>query len=192
MAHKCIGFGFTGQSRVNNDQLLELQYSYVCAQPGEQTPGSFYIVYNPADSLVTLRDTIRDALVAEMLNTHGIVVTAEDVAFQEINVIEFNKRLDIFTGTGTGAVLDLSKAPLKNFALQVTATGALPPMWTVVIEGSLDSVKYSTILTHTNVTGDGAVLWATAASTCLYVRSSCTSMTLGLATNIQVTIAGTQ
>jgi|SRR6185369_8708195 len=96
-----------------------------------------------------------------------------------------------FTGTSTGTVIDLSTNPLSRFSIQVTGTGALPTLWTVLVEGSLDNSSWTTILTHTNVTGNGLSLSMGASNfPVLYVRLRCTGLTLGLASNIVVKLVG--
>lgn len=102
----------------------------------------------------------------------------------------YGTRSDVFTGIATGTTHDTSTTPLRVFALQVKGTGAIPTLWTVVLEGSLDGTNFSTLMTHVTATGDGAVLWATGAAPVLYLRSRCTALTLGPATNITVTMLG--
>ena len=103
----------------------------------------------------------------------------------------FKTRSDTYTGTGNGTTVTITTAPLNVFAVQVTGTGAAASAWDVRLEGSLDGVNFSQILAHTNVTGDGVVLWLGATlSPSLYFRSRCAGLTLGTATNIVVTILG--
>jgi len=95
-----------------------------------------------------------------------------------------------FTTTGTGTVLTTSLS-FDQYALQVQVVGT-PTLttWIVVLEGSLDGVNYSTILTSTNILGQGVVWGSAMVAPTLYVRSRVVSLVLGLATNITVTILG--
>ena len=98
---------------------------------------------------------------------------------------------DTFTAVANGTVLDCSNAPFSNFSVQVKGTGAVPTLWSVVLEGTLDMVNYTTILTHTQAIGNGTVLFLGALpSPVLAFRSRVVSLTLGTATNIVVTILG--
>ena len=107
--------------------------------------------------------------------------------------IVFASRPDTYTVAGNGATIDVSSLPLSVFAVQVKGTGAAASAWNVRLEGSLNNTEFSTILTHTEVTGDGVVLYSgSTLSPSLYVRSRVASITLGSATDIVVTILGTQ
>jgi hypothetical protein len=99
---------------------------------------------------------------------------------------------DTFTGAGNGVTISATVAIVRSFGLQVKGTGAAPTTWTVVLEGSLNGVQWTTILTHTNGTNvDGATVWSNAVITpCLYFRSRCVAVTLGSASNIVATIVG--
>jgi hypothetical protein len=98
---------------------------------------------------------------------------------------------DTFTAAGTGTTFDCSAEPLKNFTLQVSGTGSVATLWTVLLEGSVDNVHFTTILTHMTPAGDSVCLFTGPNHTpVLYVRTRVVSLTLGLATNILVTIVG--
>lgn len=102
-------------------------------------------------------------------------------------------KFNIFTVAGNGTVIDCSSEPFKYFSMQVKGTGAVPTLWTAVLEGTIDMVNYTTILTHTQAIGDGVVLFLGALpSPVLAYRARVVSLTLGSATNITVTILGTQ
>lgn len=94
---------------------------------------------------------------------------------------------DTFTGTGTGNIINATSNPCTQHSIQVVSTNAAATVWTVVLEGSLDGENFTPILTHNTAIGDKVVVFI-ATSPCLYVRSNTTSLTLGLATNIVVTI----
>jgi hypothetical protein len=106
----------------------------------------------------------------------------------------FKTRSDTFAATGNGTTVDASANPLKHFGLQVKGTGAAATAWTVVLEGSLDNANWTTILTHQNGTdADGSTKWTgTQDAPCLYVRTRCTALTLGGATNVVATLVGLQ
>lgn len=99
-------------------------------------------------------------------------------------------RSDTFSSTGAGTVINLSTNPLSVFALQVKGN-VLPALWDVRLEGSLNNAQFSQILQHTDVIGDGSVLWTGAVrSPALYIRSRVAGLTLGTSTQITVTILG--
>lgn len=95
------------------------------------------------------------------------------------------------TGTGNSPSINAYGGPVSEFAIQVKGVGAAATAWNVVLEGSLNGVQYTTILTHTNASGDGATLYSGAAlSPSLFIRSRVVSLTLGTATAITVSILG--
>lgn len=99
-------------------------------------------------------------------------------------------RSDTYTVPATGVTVTAS-APVKSFSILVKGTGSAATAWNVVLEGSLDNVTFTTILTHTQATGDGVLLSTTTSFTpSLYFRSRLTSITLAPATAIVVTILG--
>lgn len=100
-----------------------------------------------------------------------------------------NTRQDTYTGTGAGTIISLTDNPTKVHAIQVKGTGAAATSWTVLLEGSLDGVNFSTVLTH-NATDGSTVFSGTALNACKYIRSNCTALSLGSASNIVVTILG--
>ena len=103
---------------------------------------------------------------------------------------QFN-RSDSFSATGTGVVINVTNSPTKSYAIQVDNVGGVASVWDVRLEGSIDSGTFTTILTHTNTTGDGVVLFSGAALyPALYFRSRVAGLTLGLASNIVVNILG--
>ncbi len=98
-------------------------------------------------------------------------------------------RNDTYTGAANGTTVSQC---YKNFAIQVVGTGAAATSWTVVLEGSIDNVNFDTILTHTNVTGNGKMVWSAANNYPVnFFRSRCTAVVLGTATNIKAWIMGT-
>lgn len=100
---------------------------------------------------------------------------------------------ETFTTSGIGKVVDCREFPLTYFSIQVTQTGTVTS-WTVLVEGSLDGITYSTILTHTKSgTGNGETLFSGALiSLSRYVRANCSALNLGSGTNIKSTWIGMQ
>src|SRR5712692_3476309 len=93
-------------------------------------------------------------------------------------------RNDTYTGPASGVSVNVASG-VKSFAIQVKSTGAVATSWDLRLEGSLDGVNWSTILQHTNVTGDGAVVWSgSALAPSLFYRSRAAGLVLGAATNI--------
>ncbi len=101
-------------------------------------------------------------------------------------------RFDDFTATGDGIKVNVSTAGRKWFGIQVSGVGAAATAWTVKLQTSLDGVKYVDVLTHSSATGDsdGDIIWISTPAPSLYFRSSVSTLTLGSATKITVTIIG--
>ena len=99
--------------------------------------------------------------------------------------------MDTYTVPANGTTLDCTLSAAQFFSVQVKSSGALASAWDVRLEGSLDNVYFTQILQHTNVTGDGTIVFSgNLSSPCLYFRSRLASITLGLATNVVVTVLG--
>lgn len=98
-------------------------------------------------------------------------------------------RSDTFTGTASGVVVSSIASPVKFFAVQVKGTGAAATLWDVRVECSLDNVNFSQVLAHATGDGDGIVK-ASSAFLCPYFRSRVHALTLAPATNIVVTLMG--
>jgi len=97
---------------------------------------------------------------------------------------------DTFTTTGIGATYTPSIS-YRSFALQVKGTGATPTLWTVILEGSIDGVNFSTIMTHTQAILE-TILWTgTNFYPIIAYRVRTPVLTLGGASNIVVTLLGT-
>lgn len=98
--------------------------------------------------------------------------------------------VNTYTAAGTGTALATSLS-FDQYALQVQVVGtATLTTWNVVLEGSLDGVNFSTILTSTNLLGQGVIWGGAMVAPTLYIRSRVASLVLGSATNITVTILG--
>lgn len=100
-----------------------------------------------------------------------------------------NTRVDNFTATGKGTIVAVTDAPTSQYAIQVKGVAVGATSWTVLLEGSLDGVNFTTILTH-NATDGSTVVSGSTLSPYLYFRSNCTALSLGSATSINVTILG--
>lgn len=104
----------------------------------------------------------------------------------------FGTRSDVFTtagGAANGTTVDVSANPVKFFALQVVKSGAVT-VWDVRLEGSIDGTNFTTILTHTNATGDLLTVWQAAGglNPVRYFRARLVSITGG--TNVTAYIVG--
>lgn len=98
---------------------------------------------------------------------------------------------DTYTSAGTGTT-HADTVPHRGFAVQVVGTGGVATSWNVVVEGSIDGVHFTPMLTHTEVIGDSIILWSSSNQfTSLSYRSRVVSLTLSPATNIVVTVLGT-
>ena len=98
---------------------------------------------------------------------------------------------DTFTSAGIGTTFDCSATPLKDFTIQVVGNTVPALLWTVLLEGSVDDENFTTILTHMTVAGDAVFISSGSSHTpVLYIRTHVVALTLGSATNIEVTIVG--
>lgn len=104
------------------------------------------------------------------------------------------QKTDSFTGTTSGATVesDYDSIPL-DWALTVVQVGGTATSWTVVLEGSLDGVTFTTILTHANTDGTGVTKWQAAGvkNPCVFYRTRCSAVVLGTATSIKAIVVGT-
>ncbi len=131
-------------------------------------------------------DTLAGAVTAAKVQ-----VNVTNASLTTVSSPNFATRQDTFTATGTGTTVDKSAAPVTKFGIQIKGTGAAATLWTVNLEGSLDNVNFSTILSHVTGTGDGSVMWiGSLEAPALYFRSKVIALTLGSATNIVATILG--
>ena len=105
-------------------------------------------------------------------------------------VVDFATTVDTYTIPATGTIVS-NTVPHRGFAVQVKGTSAPATAWNIVVEGSIDGINYTTILTHTEALGEN-ILWSGAnLYAVLKYRSRLVSVTLTPATNIKVTILGT-
>ena len=98
--------------------------------------------------------------------------------------MQYQTSFDTYTVTASGVTKALRTA-MSKFSLQVTGTGAVPTTWTVILEGSLDNVNFTPIITHTQVSGNALIL-STGSSffPMTFYRTRCSVLVLGAATNI--------
>ena len=107
-----------------------------------------------------------------------------------ITKVGASKTIDDFTEAGNGTIMDVSLHPMRQFTLLVKKTGAVTS-WLVILEGSLDGVRFSQIAKHTDLIGDGeSVFSGTNLSSCLYFRTRCSAITLGAGTKITAIALG--
>lgn len=134
----------------------------------------------------------RTALVTAVANADRSDWSGNVVGFGGVTLAH-NTRSDTFTTTANGTTLGDGFQNWKYFTLSVRQTGTVTS-WTVVLEVSLDNTTFSTVLTHTNVTGSGVVVFAADAipRPVLYMRARCTAIVLGAGTNVISTIIGVQ
>jgi len=105
--------------------------------------------------------------------------------------LDKSSRTDTFTATGNGTTVDVSAQGMCKFSLSVRQTGTVTS-WTVVLEGSLDNINFTILLTHTktNQLDGGTIGLPTSASPYLYFRARCVNITLGGGTNVIATTVG--
>lgn len=102
-------------------------------------------------------------------------------------------RNDTFTTSGNGTAVSATTTPFKAYAIQVVGTGGAAAVWDVRLEGSLDGTNYDQILQHTQVTGDGKIVYSgSLLSPCTSFRSRVASLNLGIASALVVYIVGVQ
>ena len=76
--------------------------------------------------------------------------------------------------------------PFSKYAIQAKGVGAAPTSWTAILEGSLDSTNWTTLISHT--TPDGSTQFAVD-KPATSVRLNLSTLSLGSATAINVYIA---
>ena len=154
------------------------------------------IFVNPADSSAVIRQKFIDVIKADVLNQLSITLANEDIIIPSyttgLATLASETRTDNFSVAGNGVTVDTSLRPLSVFSLGVDGVGGTPTAWQVVLEGSLDGTKWSTILTHTQLS-PGLGLTISSGSNrdpSLFMRSRCVSVILGSASAIKTTILG--
>jgi hypothetical protein len=123
--------------------------------------------------------------------TQRVVLASNQPAISVTSTPTYGTRSDTYTTTGSGTTVNQSTAPVQRYAILVKGTGASATTWNIVLEVSLDNTNFTTVLTHTNTVGDGAMMMSgSLSSPALYFRSRVTALSLGSATNVVVTILG--
>lgn len=108
-----------------------------------------------------------------------------------VNATAYVTRGDTFSGTGTTSFFGGGVKPYKYYAIQVTGSGAPATAWSVNLELSLDSVGWTSVITHATGDGDGKTKWMPTTlpmAPAFFLRSNCTALTLGGASNIIATL----
>jgi|GEM_PF-5738260 len=149
----------------------------------------------PTDSSATIRQKMIDLAKAKTLSEFGLVVKNEDIIVPSFSTgastTASETRTDTFTTPGSGVIIDTSLRPLSVFAIAVEGVGGTPVSWDVRLEGSLDGSKWTKILQHTHITAETESIYSGSnRNPCLFIRSNCVDLSLGLATAIKVTILG--
>lgn len=135
-------------------------------------------------------DNLNDTLLLGIPVSNSPSVTVLNSGFTD--TAPFSTRTDTFTTTTSGTVLSVLTTPTSRYSIQCTQTGSITS-WTAVLEGSLDNVGFTTILTHTNVIGTGVSVFSlTNVNPALYFRTRVVAIILGAGTNIVCTILGIQ
>jgi len=75
----------------------------------------------------------------------------------------FENQSDYFIGTGVGKTVVCTRFPPQSFALQVSGIGSAADGWDVVLEGSLDNIHWTTILTSSGALITTPIAWDNAA-----------------------------
>jgi len=152
-------------------------------------------IINQSDSSATIRRKMLDAIKAVVLSQMSITLVDTDIVMPTFTIgsgaAPAETRIDTFIIAGNGQTIDTSLSPLSVFSLNVKAVGGTPIAWVVLLEGSLDGENWTTILTHTQLTGLGQTISSGSNSDpILYFRSRCVSVSLGTASAIKATILG--
>jgi hypothetical protein len=80
-----------------------------------------------------------------------------------------------------------------NFTPPTSPTLTIPPVYNIVLEGSLDGVIFSEIMSHTDALGlDEHLYSGTTLFPALYYRTKCTALSLGTYTSLTVNVLGQQ
>jgi hypothetical protein len=87
------------------------------------------------------------------------------------------------TTTGTFPPIGAPGVPFFQYTVQTKGVGAAPTSWTAILEGSMDSTNWTTLISHT--TPDGSTQWAVD-KPCNFVRLNLSTLVLGSATAINV------
>jgi hypothetical protein len=175
-----------------NDFILCVDAHYVSGPP---TSIGQTVLLEP---VVTFGDTVGEIetkLIADAITQAtalGFSLAETDIVLNRLTrSLTSMAQTDTYTATGSGVTIDASNIPVKSFSVQVTGVGATATAWDVRLEGSLNNTNFSQILQHTNVQGNGEVVYSGASTApSRYFRSRCAGLALGVATAIDVSIIG--
>src|SRR5262249_49281544 len=78
--------------------------------------------------------------------------------------------------------------PFATYGVQVKGVGAVPTSWTVTLDGSLDGVNWTTLITHN--ASDGSTQWEVTGKPCLAYRVNVSAVTLGSASALAIAAVG--
>ena len=97
-----------------------------------------------------------------------------------------------FTATSAGALAPVSvESVLRAFSLQVVGVPSPATSWSVDLEGSLDAINYSQIVSHITIDGDKKIV--SSGPGLKYVkhfRINVIDLTLGSATSLKILVLG--
>ena len=117
----------------------------------------------------------------------GIVHAMETINLEHPGVIS-----ESFTAVATGTAIDLSHSPTTMYVMQITDVGGVTTSYTVVVEGSIDGVTYTTLSTYTNATPGKDTLQWTTNKPARYIRMRCSAIVLNTATSISAKLMPTK
>lgn len=106
------------------------------------------------------------------------------------NMHTFTSQTFSLAAAATGTPLTLA-APASSFAFQVAGVAGTLLVWDAVMEGSLDGVTYTSLITHTISDGEGKTKW-TADKPVTFLRSRMIMLTLGDGTGAHMNLIGKQ
>lgn len=126
-----------------------------------------------------------------MNRSQPVVISNDQSPIPVTQAISLQPQTDSFTATGPGTTVNASASPVSSYSIEVTETGSVTS-WSVDVEASLDSVSWTTVATHTNISpGNGKIIsTGTTLTPALYFRTNCTAITLGGGTSIAATVLG--
>lgn len=94
---------------------------------------------------------------------------------------------DIFMGISIGASRE---ATAKSMSMQVKGDPVAATSWTVILEGSLDGMFFTTLMQHIKADGDGKIVDLMPPILVRFTRIRVSALSLGSAINIKVSVFG--
>lgn len=199
-----ISRNFSGLSSTINITALTGTKPAISFSLEESDDGDiWHPAYNPINFTATGNQKITGTRISSLYFRFSwtITGTSPSATFKIVSTLKsqpsvdaplFRTQSDTFTTAGNGIIASTFGAPLANFTLSVTATGLITS-WNIVLEGSTDGITFSTIAKHTELIGSGfSVFPGTNLAPCLYFRTRCLSISLGLGTSITTTVLGSR